>query len=428
MQKNIAKLIIVLFIFSLMFFSYYDESTAIITKIMLVVLFIPFLFKAVSSKESFCVISAEFIILIIWLGFAAITGLFAANVDVFFGKFLSLLQIYLASLLVFNVVVWLGSSSIVWLGIYLATILISIMTLKNPVAYSELGRYSGTLGNANLFAFALLVSYVYAMNRIFADKKFYLKAIYLASTPLLIYMVAGTGSRKAILGVILFLLLFVVMRFRNSIKERPYTALATALLLVVIIFGIGSYFTTTEHFDRIEVLFNAAKSGDIKKAGGSAYNRLKMYEAGLEMLAESPAIGFGLDNYRVKFPEYIKVGGTTYSHSNFIEILVGTGIIGGMLYFSIYGFLAFKLFRMRNIKWGRDYQEQYIIATSIFTLYVVYDFAMVSYYGKVSWLVLSTIISAVWLLERERKRIQLNSDKAIVINSEFQLPAESGCK
>lgn len=426
MSKFIAKFTVITFIFSLMFFSYFAESTTFITKLMVVGLFSISLLKLALPDGSFCDFSSEFGLLIIWLFFSILTGFFAVNFDVFYHKFFTILQVYIACFLLFNVIVWIGTPTIVWSGIYLSTIIISVKTLQNPAACSIGGRYVGTLGNSNLFALALLVSFVFALNRVFVVRNVFLKGVFLASTPCLVFMVAGTGSRKGILGVLLFLLLSILLRFRSTTRNSRLVGIATAMLFGVILVGVGAYFTTTEHFDRFEILYDAAKAGDVKRAGDSAYGRFRLYQAGLEMVAESPATGFGLDNFRVKLPEYFRLSGNTYAHSNFIEILVGTGIIGGLLYFSIYGVLAFKLFRMRNTAWESSYREQYLLAVFIFILFVIYDFAMVSYYEKLSWVILSGVISSVWLLEKERKRLQDHDEAGLEQDDSSPMVAQAG--
>ena len=77
---------------------------------------------------------------------------------------------------------------------------------------------------------------------------------------------------------------------------------------------------------RYEVLIEGLLFGEIE-AGTSFYYRNKMALQGLRWFAEKPVFGYGLDAYSLLSPY------KTYSHNNFIEMLVNTGIVGFLLYY-----------------------------------------------------------------------------------------------
>ena len=43
-------------------------------------------------------------------------------------------------------------------------------------------------------------------------------------------------------------------------------------------------------------------------------------------------MGYGIDNYRPYFSK-MPIGWDIYSHNNFIELFVGTGILGVLIYY-----------------------------------------------------------------------------------------------
>ena len=65
--------------------------------------------------------------------------------------------------------------------------------------------------------------------------------------------------------------------------------------------------------------------------------RSQMYVRGVDLFWENPLAGVGLGNFQV-------VSGLgAYSHSDYIEVASNTGIIGFILYFSIYGMILWRL-------------------------------------------------------------------------------------
>ena len=114
-------------------------------------------------------------------------------------------------------------------------------------------------------------------------------------------------------------------------------------------------------------------------------------------------LGVGIDNFRKVGTGQVlgtKVG--TYSHSNYIEILVSTGFIGFLLYFAIYISIFKRIIRLRQRKLKGTEHNYLILVLSMFSMFVLYDFAMVSYYEKMSWLLLSVILAALIIVDKNQ--------------------------
>jgi O-antigen ligase len=196
----------------------------------------------------------------------------------------------------------------------------------------------------------------------------------------------------------------LVLRFKSNLGKRPGYALVMAGVMLAGLVGSVIYLQTSKHFDRMELVVSAVESGDIEKAGGSAQGRLYLYKRGLEIAAAHPALGVGLDNFRLMLPGYSGTRGGTYAHSNFVEMLADTGVVGFLLYFSIYVSVFRRLWRSAKRLRDRKQQELYVSTFALMAIYVVYDFAMVSYSEKLSWLVLASIIAAAYLLDKAARQ------------------------
>ena len=90
-------------------------------------------------------------------------------------------------------------------------------------------------------------------------------------------------------------------------------------------------------FELMHRRFNESINALLGQAGGdsSTLSRVSFIETGWRLFKQKVFIGHGVDNFK-----YVS-GFWVYSHNNFIEILVGLGIVGFVLYYSIY-LLAYK--------------------------------------------------------------------------------------
>lgn len=64
---------------------------------------------------------------------------------------------------------------------------------------------------------------------------------------------------------------------------------------------------------------------------GSMNTRFMMIQVGWNWFKEHPFIGYGIDNYRILLGQ--EIGTITYSHNNIIELLVGIGLFGTIIYY-----------------------------------------------------------------------------------------------
>ena len=210
----------------------------------------------------------------------------------------------------------------VWLGIYTATLIVSFLTLATPFDHSIAGRYVATFGNANTYAFVLVIALVIGIY--FAQDSAHRlnKVIFYTSSALLFYMILGTGSRKGILGCLLVLGVFYFQKLKILFR-RPVTGIA--LLIVLCLVTIGSIYVLqkSDFFYRLDYLLDIVRTGEIHTSKDpSIIERFDFYKVGLKIFKSNPFFGVGLDNFRVVSPEYgiLPKFGPTYSHSNYIEI------------------------------------------------------------------------------------------------------------
>jgi O-antigen ligase len=215
--------------------------------------------------------------------------------------------------------------------IVITNIFIVITLIYNPVEYRGLGRLtlSEALNPNNLgmwLSFAIWsVLFLIGRNKI--------KGLYGGIIiSLFTYGIFFTGSRKSLLAAVLMIVLWIVLchfydpRRRNIMSRYIYPIIIGYVALLV----LSPYYYNSALSDRMQNLGNEIVSG-----GG----RWALYKYGFEYFLESPIFGVGYGGYRVLF-------GRFYSHSTIVEIIVSGGLIGAIIYFSIYVILLIKLLKL----------------------------------------------------------------------------------
>jgi O-antigen ligase len=122
--------------------------------------------------------------------------------------------------------------------------------------------------------------------------------------------------------------------------------------------------------------------------------RVQLYKEGIKMIKSNPIVGVGLSNY-------IKLSSSgLYSHSDYIEVAATTGIVGFILYFSIYIVLWHRLNRIKSMT--NDPRILYTIGllkAAIITILLVAT-GRPNIASKLTWVFLAGAIGYSWSMER----------------------------
>lgn len=177
-----------------------------------------------------------------------------------------------------------------------------------------------------------------------------------------------TGSRKALLNLIMFICIVLVFPkydknfLRNLAKIILVIGLAAVALFIIM---------------KVDVIYNIVGkrivtlisyySGDLTE-DMSALRREYMKEDAIQLFKEHPLCGIGLNGYKY-VARY-----NTYAHSNYYEMLACLGLIGTVLYYiPVVMLLAISIYQW--IKGKKDAVVPFCIALSFF----VNEFSNISY-------------------------------------------------
>lgn len=229
---------------------------------------------------------------------------------------------------------------------------------------SRFGTASASL-NPNMFAviysFGALIAYFFACH--LHKKLAYPIAFYL------VFMVIITGSRKSTITVLLGILLLSLLttRRRHRLIRLLITLGVIGLLLHLIMTIPQLYEILGSRFDSmLGFLTNSEEDHSMAL-------RLTFMRVAKEIFLEHFFFGVGIVNFHVVLGTLMN--SSTYAHNNYYELLADLGLVGFVLYYSYYVYVAVATFR--RVLQGSQYAK--LMLALIFSIFVC-DFGIVSFY------------------------------------------------
>lgn len=388
---------------SVLLFSYNPELTYV-TKVVGIGVGVIFLFRAMRGHIAWA--SLEWGLIGSWFLLAMVSAVLAEDQLLAMGMIVTLVQVLGLGFLIFALAVISGGVEAVWLGWVVALVGISVVTLLEPEAYSQYGRLTGTLGNANMYGYCLFAGTVFAAYFFLRSKSLSTKALWIIVQLLFLYTLFETGSRKAMVGVLLVGIVFLGYLTMRQFEKNFVRGVAVLVLGATLGAGAAYYVVKSTYFYRLENLITAVQTGETRGTDTSIRGRALLYKHAFRVAMSHPLLGVGPNNFQAtsssSFGGISKDVGT-YSHSNYAEVLVSTGMFGFFLYFSVYVVVWIRLWRLRAVGRNPEHMALFLTAVLLALSIPIYDIGMVSYFEKTSWLVLATVIAAIHILARKKK-------------------------
>lgn len=264
-----------------------------------------------------------------------------------------------------------------------------IQDIMDFVSLEGENRIGGLLGNENAIGLFLANGILCSLIFFIRNKSRLVKILTVVAMILLLVMLLFTGSRKSLAFVILGMLLILYFNYR---KEKFSKKLR--VILIVVVAGILLYYavTTLEMFstinDRLGLLFEGV-FGE-----GSSYEtdktREKMISEGLAAFYEKPFFGNGTGY------SYSLFG--TYSHNNFVELLMNYGIVGFVAYYSIYLCLLVRLWPLVKNK------DLYAIYFFVYIcVQLILGVGWVNYYSRAVQIVTALAFGYIFAIKKQQK-------------------------
>ena len=278
--------------------------------------------------------------------------------------------------------------TLVWSGIVISVYSLIFYSYDNMVAIASMGdRIDTEFANVNSIAMAGSTAFVISLYFLFFKRLWLPFLASLTSIP----VIAASGSRKAFVMIILGI--FVLLMSKFSTKKRMKMIVKMSFLSVILIIALNleqdsSLFYTVNN--RMEGLI-AMVTGK-GEVDSSAKKRELYIEEGIEQWVENPILGLGMAN------SYIFNSNKTYTHNNYVELLSCGGLIGFIVYYSMFIYLIFNIWKYRY----RD-EKRAVLFGLIIGMSLIMDYGQVSYYSKGTYFQLMILFLYVKVLKENHK-------------------------
>lgn len=360
----------------------YRSDLIILSELVLIVLILFILIYIAIQKK--IIIGSYAIMLSIFYLSICLSFYFSPEAAMSFDKIITLTQLILLSYLIY---LYLDSIAkiekflkiILYSYIFLGIYSLYIFGLDNILTHSGAQRFGNEISQINILGVSLAIGAVMSFYYAYYER---IKIFYLIM-PFLFVMSSLTGSRKAL--VITFIGIFMLLILKNNFKKILNTVL-TILFTTIVFFSLiqlPMFDTVLLRMTTLMNFFNGEGPID-----NSTLIRSEMMSYGIEVFKTSPLIGYGLDSFR-HFYE-LRTGWSTYSHNNYIELLVGLGLLGFLSYYSLYIYVFYNI-----IKMSIRIKSIAILLLILIVIQLFVDYGAVTYYSKITYIQLAIFFACI---------------------------------
>ena len=292
-----------------------------------------------------------------------------------------------------------------FLNLLLISLLYSsiLLIIRTPISAwgterigDAIGVYSNGLGTR--LSICAIISLYMLFNQFKLDKKNIYKIIfYIICLVLFVILNFFTGSRKS-----LFFCVFGIVSYELlSTKGIKFFLKIIVIVLLIYIFiyliyNIPEIYTVIGK--RLDLFIQSVFMGSEIK-DGSLEERLYYIDTAKKLFFSKPIIGVGGNNF-VTYLKKIGYGHATYCHNNFYEMLSTLGIIGFILYYSLWFNSLFYLLKKYII--SRDTTT--LLFLIIIILSILGDYFTVSYCVDFNQLIFIFINVYINIVEAEKAK------------------------
>ena len=258
-------------------------------------------------------------------------------------------------------------------GLLLALYIYSTYGFSNLAADSE--RIDSKLGNQNGTGMSCAYAICFSIYRLVTTNKkralFYIATV-VACTPVVMF----TGSRKALLIMLCAIFVFAFCYSKNKLVfTRILWVVVIAAIIFAIIYYVPAFGVIKERVLSTIEVFQGSTDAETSKSDAT---RMKYVTKGLQFFLESPIWGNGFQY------SYHRFG--TYSHCNYVELLMNGGIIFFCVYYYLYVVIISHARKLLKNDKSRKYGAFQIM---LMVAFLTMDIGVVSFYDRYTLIMLT---------------------------------------
>ena len=226
--------------------------------------------------------------------------------------------------------------------------------------------------NSNVIGVLCAMSLVVNAYYILKEKRLSWWNLFLVAGALII---VASGSRQALVimaGGLALLLLLTFIHGKSPLEIGVMLVIGAAVIVVALIL-LARIPAFSGIYKRMMSMVSAVTG--VGKTDRSSTTRLALIHAGIHQFHRTPLLGVGMGSGHLVAWKY--VNRTYYLHNNYVEILTGGGLVGFLIYYSIYCYVFGSFIRYR-----RYCNIETFACTVLLVMLLVDDYANVTYYLK----------------------------------------------
>lgn len=269
---------------------------------------------------------------------------------------------------------------------YIFSGLFFINAMYSPTVFGVIEQRMSTLENIGTQTLGIFSSilFVWSILKFFEPSKKSFKILLIPVAIVSFFYLAISATRSVFAGSLLIIILFMFLNRKNLLTKNIVTVILFAILLLSTMPIWESWFNLT--YIRFQYGFETGSTG-----------RQNIWPVAIEMFLDSPVFG----NYHV-------IPNKAYFHNYFLDALVSTGILGGLL-FTFLNFRALKI----CFKWLKLTSDNANRFYSIMFL-LVFTFGMFSsnlYSTPFYWGILIIVISLSEIEKNKINNYEINNQR-----------------
>ena len=330
--------------------------------------------------------------------FAALSSVWSSYIDTNMASYFLRMVVIIAMITSISIYVDTPEDLERIIKLYMLSVVIIVLLEFSSVPFSDWTK--GSMGshfsgsNPNGVAFIVFCAELMAFYEFYSKNK----KGYLLLTVLFVVFIILSSSRKATFAALAGPLMFVVC---STYKKNYFLNIVTAFSLAVLVF----LFIMTDEYaynaigKRFDSMFNYWFENQTHRIDNSLYMRSYYIELAKEMFAESPILGKGMGNFvKIIDNDYMLSG--VYSHNNFWQILSELGIVGFVIYYSMYFFIIIKLAKGAFINKSRINLLFFVFMVMLMVL----ETGIVNYNSKMPHVVIAIAYAATYVGEMDGRQ------------------------
>lgn len=258
----------------------------------------------------------------------------------------------------------------------------------------ERHRLTGPYSNPNAYAQVLCVLAPLALDRIWHERRLWLRIVAAWALVVIVLTIFFTFSRGGFLSLMFGVAILLTQRRFNFIPVA--VTFLVGLMLI--------QFLPATYADRINSLFQLVPTGNDQVVDTSFRGRLSENTVAIRMFRDNPILGVGLGNYRVNYQTYSRNLGIDHRReprspaSLYLELLAEQGIVGMLIFGALMVYMFGGLLRARRQFVLAGLRDESYLTAAIFAGLSAYMFEAIfknSAYSNVFWVLVGVALATI---------------------------------